>query len=293
MTGDPGSTTDSPATTRSIRAEKAAKARADAAAKARRATLRSRIVGSIAAALLLAILAFLVWASTPLQAEASPFTAVANNPDLTVTTSRTGVVIAPSEASGIEPTGQGLVFIAGARVEPAAYASKLSGIAEAGYTVVIALPILGFGIVEYRPLATFTSLAPGVESWAVGGHSLGGVRACQYVADMPAAADQPADAAAPDALILFGSYCAVDLAATDIPVLSLSGENDGLSTAEKIADSAGLLPPSADFVEIAGANHAGFGDYGVQPGDGSSTTDDATIRDSITAEVVAILDGVR
>ena len=292
MSDNPDATQDTPATTRAIRAERAAKTRADAAAKARRATLRSRIVGSIAAVLLLGILAFLVWASEPLRAEASPFDAVAGNPDLTVTKTRTGVVIAPSETSGIEPTGQGLVFIAGARVEPAAYASKLSGVAEAGYTVVIAQPILGFGIVEYRPLTAFTTLAPGVQSWAVGGHSLGGVRACQYVADM-STAGEPADAATPDALVLFGSYCAVDLSDVDIPVLSLAGENDGLSTADKIADGTNLLPPSTRFVEIAGANHAGFGDYGVQPGDGVATTDDTTIRDSISTEVVALLGGLR
>jgi hypothetical protein len=31
------------------------------------------------------------------------------------------------------------------------------------------------------------------------------------------------------------------------------------------------LPVNAGFVEIDGANHAGFGNYGEQPGDGSAT----------------------
>ena len=48
-------------------------------------------------------------------------------------------------------------------------------------------------------------------------------------------------------------------------------------------------PPDATFVEIAGANHASFGDYGVQPGDGEATATSDEVRDEITAQVDAFL----
>ena len=48
---------------------------------------------------------------------------------------------------------------------------------------------------------------------------------------------------------------------------SLAGSEDGLSTPQKIDDARPLLPPDADLVEIAGASHSSFGDYGLQPGD--------------------------
>ncbi len=184
-----------------------------------------------------------------------------------------GVVLTPDA-----PNGSGLVYLAGARVEPAAYASKLSGLVEAGITVVIARPTLNFAIAETRPLADFEALAPDVDTWFVGGHSLGGVKACLYAAEDP-------DGLA--GLVLFGSYCSADISASDLPVLTLSATEDGLSTPAKIADAARLLPASAQLVSLPGAAHAQFGDYGAQPGDGTPTATDADVRAEITDAVLA------
>lgn len=90
---------------------------------------------------------------------------------------------------------------------------------------------------ELRPLSAFTDLAPEIDTWIVGGHSLGGVRSCQLAGDA-------------DALALFASYCAND--------------------------------------EIPGASHSSFGDYGLQPGDGTPTIDDAAMREAITQAVDAL-----
>jgi pimeloyl-ACP methyl ester carboxylesterase len=182
----------------------------------------------------------------------------------------------------VEPSGAGLVYLPGARVEASAYAAKLETLVDDGLTVVIPHVPLNFAILETRSLAELEALAPGVERWYVGGHSLGGVRACQYAADAP---DQVAG------LILFGSYCSADLSETDVPVLTIAGENDGLSTPDKIADAAPLLPADARLVEILGAGHAQFGDYGLQPGDGVATATDAEVRDAITAAVEAFAGG--
>lgn len=219
-----------------------------------------RILVGLAAVVIVAIVAFVIWAENPMRAEAAPLSGIdyVDEPD--------GVVLTPAD-----PNGTGLVFIAGARVEPQAYAAKLEPLAEAGITVVIARPILNFAIFEVRPLSTFEALAPDVTDWYVGGHSLGGVKACQYAADTAG-------------LILFGSYCANEI--TDLPVLSISASNDGLSTPTKIADAAHYLPADADFVELAGGNHAQFGDYGVQPGDGTSTITDQKFTEQLTAAVL-------
>ena len=167
-----------------------------------------------------------------------------------------------------------------ARVDPAAYANKLSGVAESGITVVIARPTLNFAIFETRPLTTWEGLAPGVGSWAVGGHSLGGVKACMYAAD--AANDV-------SGIVLFGSYCSVDLSGSGIPALTFIGENDHLSTEAEIDEASSLLPADAEFVLIPDASHAQFGDYGLQPGDGPQEADGDDVRDAITDGVVAHL----
>lgn len=240
---------------------------------------RVRIVGLTAFALLIVgIASFLAWAASPMPPEPGPLAAARTDPSFTLTETSDGVVLAPKS-----PTGVGLVYLAGARVDPAAYAHKLSGLADAGVTVVIARPTLNFAIFESRPLTTFEGLAAdsGVTSWYVGGHSLGGVRACQYAADAPAGSIA--------GVILFGSYCAVDLSSSGLPVLTLSASLDGLSTPSKIADAAHLLPSDARLVTLPGADHAQFGDYGPQPGDNPATSGDSQAKREITQAVLGFL----
>lgn len=247
-------------------------ATAPALKKKRRA--RARIAAVTIAAVLVAVTAgFLAYASSPMMAEEEALARA--EAAVTVTESAEGVVLTPAN-----PNGEGLVFFAGARVDPAAYANKLSGVAESGITVVIARPTLNFAILETRPLSTWEGLAPGVGTWAVGGHSLGGVKACMYAAD---------DANDASAIVLFGSYCSVDLSGTGIPALTFIGENDELSTEAKIEAAADLLPADAEFVTIPDASHAQFGDYGIQPGDGPQDADGDDVRDAITDGVVGLL----
>jgi hypothetical protein len=69
-------------------------------------------------------------------------------------------------------------------------------------------------------------------------------------------------------------------------VLSIVAENDGLSTPDDVASRSGNLPDDAVTVLIEGANHASFGDYGAQPGDGTATIDRQAARAEI-ADAVA------
>jgi pimeloyl-ACP methyl ester carboxylesterase len=113
-----------------------------------------------------------------------------------------------------------------------------------------------------------------VHTWIVGGHSLGGVRACQLATDA-------------DALALFGSYCANDLSQSGVPAISIAGSEDGLSTPAKIADARHLLPQDATMIEVPGASHSSFGDYGPQPGDGTPTISDAAMTAVLTERISA------
>ncbi|MBH0115305.1 alpha/beta hydrolase [Salinibacterium sp. NG253] len=227
---------------------------------------------SLAAIVVLLVAGMLVWANVGvMQAEPDALESVRTNPAVHITENQNSFVLTPTG----DASGEGLVFIPGAKVSADAYLYKLSGaVAESGLTVVVTKPILNLAFFDQRSLDTFTDAVPDIDDWIVGGHSLGGVRACQY-------AEQP-DVSG---LVLFGSYCANDLSEVDIRVLSLSGSNDLLSTPEKIMDAADLLPTSTTFFPIDGANHASFGDYGVQAGDGIATLDTSVVRDVIAAEV--------
>ena len=233
------------------------------------------VLGSIVALIVIAVVGFLLWANIGVMAaEPDALAAVHDDPAVTLTDEGGAWVLAPS--SGESDTG--LVFIPGAKVDPLAYAATLVGVVEDGVTVVITKPTLNLAFFDFRPLLDFTSLAPDVADWFVGGHSLGGVRACQL-------------AEGTDGLVLFGSYCANDLSGSGLAALSISGSEDGLSTPEKIDEAAHLLPADTIFVVIEGGNHAGFGAYGPQPGDGEATIPDAEIRAQITDALAPFLLG--
>lgn len=216
--------------------------------------------------LVLVVVGTLAWTQIGvMSAEPEPLETVRENTALTVTDAEEGIVLAPADGG----SEVGLVFIPGANVDPWAYAAILQGLAEDGVTVVITRPWLNLAFFDPRGMDAFTSAAPEVDVWAVGGHSLGGVRACQLAPDA-------------DGLVLFASYCANDLSDSRLPVLSLAGSEDGLSTPEKIADARDLLPSDAELVEIAGASHASFGDYGPQSGDGTPTISTTEMHAEVT-----------
>lgn len=226
----------------------------------------------VAVVVLLAVV-FLVWANTVMQGTRSAALQVWRDDRVAVRDAGDSVVMTPTgEADGV-----GIVFIPGAKVDPYAYLATFRQVVAAGTTVVITKPTLNLAFFDTRPLATFEAHAPEVRTWAVGGHSLGGVRACQLAQDA-------------DGLLLLGSYCADDIARSYIKVLSVSGSRDGLSTPAKVAAARVKLPTTARTVEVEGANHADFGAYGDQPGDRTATISRADARAQISA---AIEDWVR
>lgn len=230
------------------------------------------IGASLGALIVLAVVALLLYANIGVMgAEPGPLQAVRDDPAIVLDDTGDSIVMSPVDGASTV----GLVFIPGAKVDPLAYASKLSGlVAEEGVTVVITRPTLNLAFFDFRPLSAFTDEVPGIDTWLVGGHSLGGVKACQLAPDA-------------DGLVLFASYCANDLSASDLTVSSISGSEDGLSTPAKIDAARPLLPPDAEMVQIAGAAHSSFGDYGLQPGDGTPSISDADMIARLTELVGA------
>jgi dienelactone hydrolase len=230
---------------------------------------------AVAGVIVVVIVAFLVYASLVFEGDREASLDAWRSDGVEITVTDRSIVIEPTTGA----TDTGLVFVPGAKVQPSAYLYKMAGIAEAtGMTVVITEPTFNLAFFDTRPLSELTRDAPGVEHWYVGGHSLGGVRACQL-----AASDSGPEVVG---LMLFGSYCVDDLSDSGLEVLSIVAENDGLSTPDDVASRSGNLPDDAVTVLIEGANHASFGDYGDQPGDGSATIDRQTARAEI-ADAVA------
>lgn len=178
------------------------------------------------------------------------------------------------------PARVGLIFYPGAKVDPVAYAISMHALAEHGYATFIVKMPLDIALLAENRADDVIAAHPDITVWAVGGHSLGGVAACDY-----AAAHSKIKG-----LLLFASYPNGDMSQhTNLQVLSLSGSRDGLATPAKIAAAKHLLPLATTFTVIQGGIHGYFGDYGIQDGDGQPTISRVAARNQIIASSLAFL----
>ena len=238
-----------------------------------------RIGRSLLVVLSIGWLAIVGWLM-PAGATDTALQALASDSSVTVVDTPTQVALIPSADVG----ATGFLFQPGAKVDARAYVSALRPLALAGHVVVIAKQPLGIAFLATNAIDSARSEFPNVTKWVVGGHSLGGtVAALQATGAQVQSSDSGSASVAPIVgLVLFASYPAADMSNSNMPVLSLSGEKDGLSTPGAIAASRPNLPSSTTFIEIPGANHASFGDYGMQFGDGVATANLANSHAAIT-----------
>lgn len=226
---------------------------------------------------LLAVTGFIVWAYTPLGPMSEALTALHSDSTVQVTTSP-WMTFVPSRD---KPT-TGLVIYPGGRVDPRSYAPIARAIAEQGYLAVIAPA--PFNLAVFKPDAADAVIAahPEIQHWAIGGHSLGGAMAANYAYTRPDAVE---------GLILWAAYPAGNnsLAGRTLAVASIYATADGLATAEKINASRSLLPPGTRYIAIQGGNHAGFGWYGPQGGDGQATISRAEQQAQIVDATTTLL----
>lgn len=179
------------------------------------------------------------------------------------------------------PLPVGLVFFPGALVDPQAYLALLRPLAEQGHQVVVVKPPLGVALLSPFVAGQAFDDHPEVLTWAVGGHSLGGTAAAQA-----AGGGDPRVSG----LLLWASYPAGDISGAPVEVLSITGENDGLTTPEDVGRTRALLPGTTEFVQVPGAVHAFFGDYGDQAGDGRATTSREGAQQAIVDRTRVFLD---
>jgi dienelactone hydrolase len=157
----------------------------------------------------------------------------------------------------------GLIFYPGGRVDPKSYSIFAEKLAEEDILVIIAKMPFNLAIFNSNKADKIIQDYPEVKNWYISGHSLGGAMAAKYVYENP---DKIKN------LILYAAYPAEnnDLSNSNINVLSIYAENDGLANQEKIKNNKQYLPDSTKYVEIIGGNHAQFGYYGEQEGDNPS-----------------------
>ena len=156
----------------------------------------------------------------------------------------------------------GIIFYPGGKVEHTAYIPLMKALSSRGIvTVLIKMPY-NLAVLKEDAAEDVKEVYPYAERWFIGGHSLGGTMAASYAAS---------NTDRFEGVILLGSYTNKSLVNKGLRVLSIYGTQDSIMNLSKYDKYRAKLPKGFDERIIEGANHSGFGMYGLQNGDTRGT----------------------
>lgn len=207
-------------------------------------SLQKVLLGIVVLLVLLAG-AFFWYVSDYYRAEDIAVSVLAQDDGITVQDNLT--ILSPSS-----PTDTAVIFYPGAKVETIAYLPLLDQIRQTGVTCILVDMPFHMAIFDTDAAQDVIAQFPEFEHWYIAGHSMGGAMASQFATDHP---DEV------DGLILLGAYLYGDYPIAD--TLTIYG-----SLSQSVEDK---LDYTENVVEIAGGNHAQFGNYGAQKGDPPAT----------------------
>lgn len=164
-----------------------------------------------------------------------------------------------------------LIFYPGAKVEYSAYLPLMNQIAAQGvdvYLVQMPFNLAFFGQNSADDIIKNSNYS----HYIMSGHSLGGVVASGYASKHDV-----------DGLVLLAAYPSEEI---DNPTLSIYGSEDKVLNLKSYNDAKPLI--KANFTEhiINGGNHAQFGNYGLQKGDGNAGINSTLQQNETTSEII-------
>lgn len=155
----------------------------------------------------------------------------------------------------------GLIFYQGGKVEEEAYALLMRSLAEKGISVYLVRMPFNLAVFDSDAAEKVISDQEEINNWYLSGHSLGGVMAASFAEKNPEQLE---------GVIFLASYPADDFSDAGLDTLSMYGTNDEVLNTEAYFEAfESLQKGKAEVIE--GGNHAQFGNYGPQEGDGTAT----------------------
>ena len=159
------------------------------------------------------------------------------------------------------PSESAFVFMPGGLVEAKAYAPLMRALAENGITCILLEVKFTLAVFDKNAPADIKEDFPNIQTWSLGGHSLGGAVASMYI-------EKHTDEY--ENLVLLGAYPEGDLSKLNITCVTIYGSEDTVMNKSKFEKSKSNYPDAHTIYEIEGGNHAQFGSYGKQRGDGEA-----------------------
>lgn len=167
-----------------------------------------------------------------------------------------------------------IIFIPGGLVSANSYEYLAYSLALEGYNVTIAKAPYNLAILN--PWIGKEFLSDDLDNVVIG-HSLGGVTASMVFSGIDTVST----------MILLGSYPIQDI--SDKDTLYISAEYDLGMDPEAFTDSFQFVNDNKTIIDISGGNHAQFGWYGPQKGDGEASIDTLTQQNLVVSYIVSYL----
>ena len=170
------------------------------------------------------------------------------------------------------------IFYPGAKVEPTSYSAILHKLSAEGIDCFLVKMPLNMAMLG-KEYAGEIMTDYDYDEWYMGGHSLGGAMASLY------ASEHENDISG---MILMASYSPRKLS-DSMKLISLVGDNDKVLKWEAYNTNITNWPKNAVECIIKGGNHAGFGDYGKQQGDGKATISSEEQQKQAVDEIIKMI----
>ena len=150
----------------------------------------------------------------------------------------------------------------GGKVDTAAYEPLASSLSEHNIAVFLVEMPFHLAVLDADAADGIQDQYPEISSWYMAGHSLGGTMAAYYLKEHHESFE---------GLILLASYSTYDLSQTQLNVLSIAGSEDQVLSWDQYENNKINLPDTMTEIILEGGNHAQFGMYGPQSGDGQAS----------------------
>jgi hypothetical protein len=157
------------------------------------------------------------------------------------------------EPVGVQPT-TGFIFYPGGECDERGYAELLHAIAAEGYLVVLVPMPLQLAVLAPNKAEDIMEAFPEIQSWAIGGHSLGGAMAARFVYSHPEVMD---------GLLFWDAYPPEtdDISGRKLKVRLIHRSDESGEPPDYYAQYIPMLPDAMEYRSLAGASHINFGRF--------------------------------
>ncbi|SEW43805.1 alpha/beta fold hydrolase [[Clostridium] fimetarium] len=220
--------------------------------------------------------AFFIYTANYYHATAEAVEAMTDKRIVTITYKDDMIIFSPE----VDSKKVGLIFYPGAKVEYISYAPLMTKLAQKGVTCVLIKMPFNLAVFNVNAANKAINELSSITTWYISGHSLGGAMASTYAAN---------NADKLSGIILLGAYPSSDLSKTNLKFLTMYGSNDNVLNKNKLSETKSNAPSNSLYFEIEGGNHAGYGNYGDQKGDGTATISADEQQNIVTEKIVGFI----